>query len=111
MNHVSANVKFSHHGAKLYIFKDNEVVIKMITEGRGPTMTHVARTHRVALDWLCDRINLDAKIQIKYIDTKDQLADMLMKSNFRSDEWSNLLHVFHTSNFQLCKKGQGKKEP
>ena len=36
----------------------------------GPTMTHVSRTHRVALDSLFDRINLDPKIQIKYIDTK-----------------------------------------
>ena len=33
-------------------------------------MRHVSRTHRVALDWLFDRINLDPKIQIKYIDTK-----------------------------------------
>ena len=38
-------------------------------------MRHVSRTHRVALDWLFDRINLDSKIQIKYIDTKNQLAD------------------------------------
>ena len=32
---------------------------------------------RVALDWLFDRINLDSKIHIKYIDTKNQLADIL----------------------------------
>ena len=37
-------------------------------------MRHVSRTHRVALDWLFDRINLEPKIQIKYIDTKNQLA-------------------------------------
>ena len=30
------------------------------------------RTHRVALDWLFDRINLDPKIQIAYIDTRDE---------------------------------------
>ena len=28
-------------------------------------MRHVSRTHRVALDWLLDRINLDPKIHIK----------------------------------------------
>ena len=33
-------------------------------------MRHVSRTHRVALDWLFERINLDPKIQTKYIDTK-----------------------------------------
>ena len=27
-------------------------------------MRHVSRTHRVALDWLFDRINLDPKNQI-----------------------------------------------
>ena len=43
----------------LYIFKDNEAVIKMIIKGRSPTMRHVSRTHRVALDGLFDRINLD----------------------------------------------------
>ena len=50
--------------------QDKEAVIKMIIKGRSPTMRHVSRTHRVALDWLFDRINLDPKIQIKYIDTK-----------------------------------------
>ena len=45
-------------------------VIKMIIKGKSPTMRHVSRIHRVALDWLFDRINLDTKIQIKYIDTK-----------------------------------------
>ena len=51
-----------------------------------PTMRHVSRTHRVALDWLFDRINLDPKIQIKYIDTKNQLADILTNGNFTRDE-------------------------
>ena len=59
----------------------NEAVIKMIFKGRSPTMRHVSRTHRVALDWLFDRINLDPKIQIKYIDTKNQLADTLTKGS------------------------------
>ena len=39
-------------------------------------MRHVSRTRRVALDWLFDRINLDSNVQIKYIDTKNQLADI-----------------------------------
>ena len=63
---VPSNVQFSHQEALLYVF-DNEAVIKMIIKGRSPTMRHVCRTHRVALDWLFDGINLDPKIQIKYI--------------------------------------------
>ena len=66
----------SRREALLHIFEDNEAVIKMIIKGRSPTMRHVSRTHRVALDWLFDRISLDPKIQIKYIDTKNQLADI-----------------------------------
>ena len=79
---VSSNANSSRGEAMLYIFEDNEAVIKMIIKGRSPTMRHVSRTHRVALDWLFDRINLDPKIQIKHIDTKNQLTDILTKGNF-----------------------------
>ena len=68
-------------------------------KGRSPTMRHVFRTNRVALDWLFDRINLDPKIQIKNIDTKNQLADILTKGNFTRDEWSHLLCLFNISHF------------
>ena len=93
------NVQFSHQEALLYVFEDNEAVIKMIIKGRSPIMRHVSRTHRVALDWLFDRINLDSKIQIKYIDTKNQLADILTKGNFTLDEWNHLLCFFNVSHF------------
>ena len=68
---LPSNVHSSRQEALLYVFEDNEAVIKMIITGRSPTMRLVSRTHRVALDWLFDRINLDSKIQIKYIDTKN----------------------------------------
>ena len=35
--------------------------------------------------------NLDPQILIKYIDTKNQLADMLTKGNFTRGEWNHLL--------------------
>ena len=85
--------------ALLYILEDCEVVIKMIIKGRSPTMRHVSRTHRVALDWLFDRINSDPKIQIKYIDTKNQLADILTKGNFTREEWNHRLCLFNISHF------------
>ena len=62
-------------------------------------MRHVSRTHRVALDWLFDRINLDSKNQIKYTDTKNQLADILTTGNFTRDEWNHLLNLFNISHF------------
>ena len=88
---IPSNVNSSHQEALLYVFEDNEAVIKMIVKGKSPTMRHVSRTYRIALDLLFDRINLGSKIQIKYIDTKNQLADMLTKGNFTRDEWNHLL--------------------
>ena len=58
---VPSNVQSARQEALLCVFDDNEAVIKMIITGRSPTMRHVSRTHRVALDWLFDRINLDSK--------------------------------------------------
>ena len=74
-------------------------------------MRHVSRTHRVALDWLFDRINLDPKIQIKYIDTKNQLADILTKGNFTRDEWNHLLCLFNISHFSstVCSEAMAKR--
>ena len=96
---VPSNVQSASREALLYVFEDNEAVIKIIIKGRSPTMRHVSRTHRVALDWLFDRINLDPKIQIKCIDTKNQLADILTKGNFTRDEWNHLLTLFNISHF------------
>ena len=110
---VPSNVQSAHHEALLYVFEDNEAVIKMIIKGRSPTMRHVSRTHRVALDWLFDRINLDPKIQIKYIDTKNQLADILTKGSFTRDEWNHLLTLFNISHFSstACLAAMAKRAP
>ena len=108
---VPSNVQSSRQEALLYVFEDNEAVIKMIIKGRSPTMRHVSRTHRVALDWLLDRINLDSKIQIKYIDTKNQLADILAEGNFTRDEWIHFLCLFNISHFSstVCSVTMAKR--
>ena len=100
VDYILTNTHSSQGESQLYIFKDNEAVIKMIIKGRSLTMRHVSRTHRVALDWLFERINLEPKIQIKYVDTKNQLADMLTKGSFSRDEW-NLRRLFNIRNFSL----------
>ena len=108
---VPSNVQSARQEALLYVFEDNEAVIKMIIKGRSPTMRHVSRTHRVPLDWLFDRINQDSKIQVKYIDTKNQLADILTKGNFTPDEWNHLLSLFNISHFSstLCSAAMAKR--
>ena len=62
LNHIDRvplYVQSSHEEALLHVIKDNEAVIKMISKEEVPTMRHVSRTQRVALDRLFDRINLD----------------------------------------------------
>ena len=99
IEHIPSNTTHSGSSAMLYVFEDNEAVINIIIKGRNPTMRRVSRTHRVALDWLFDRINLDPKIHICYVDTKHQLADMLTEGTFTRDEWNNFLHLFNVSHF------------
>ena len=108
---VPSNVQLSRQEALLYAFEDNEAVIKMIIKGRSPTMGHVSRTHRVALDWWFDRINLDPKIQNKHIDTKNQLADMRTKGNFTRDEWNHLSCLFSGSHFSsaVCSEAMARR--
>ena len=97
--------------AMMYVFEDNEAVIKMTIKGRSPTMRHVPRTHRVSLDWLFDRNNLDPKILIRYIDTKHQIADILTKRNFTRDEWNDLPCLFNLIRFNLisCTERMAKR--
>ena len=95
---VPSNVQSSRQEALLYVFEDDEAVIKMIIKGRSPTMRDVSPTHRVALDGLFDRINLDPKIQIKSVDPRHHFSDMLTKGGFTYDEWNHYLWIVQTSN-------------
>ena len=79
---VATNTHSSQGESQMYIFEDDEDVIKMIIKGRSPTMRPVSRTRRVALDWLFDRIKLEPEIQMKFVDTKNQLADIFNERKF-----------------------------
>ena len=62
VDQVPSNAHLSEKESQLFIFEDNEAVIKMIIKGRSPTMRHASRTQRAALGWFFNSINLDAKI-------------------------------------------------
>ena len=97
---VPSNVQSASREVLWYVFEDNEAVIKNNYERqKSNNETCFSRTHRVALDWLFDRINLDPEIQIKYIDSKNQLADILTKGNFTRDDWNHLLNLLNISHF------------
>ena len=73
--------------AKCVVFEDNDAVIKMTIKERAPMLRHVARTHRVDLDWLFERLKTDPGLSIKFIGTKEQMADMLTKGSFTRTDW------------------------
>ena len=59
--------------------QDNDAVIKMIIKERTSQMRHVARPHQVDLDQLFERHNRDPNAYLKFVGTKEQLADIIKK--------------------------------
>ena len=49
-----------------------------------PEHGQTRRIHKVALNWLFDRINLDPKIQIKHDDTRNQIGRHIDQRHFHS---------------------------
>ena len=90
---VPPSLPITYGRASLYALEDNESVIKMIIKGRSPNLRHVGRTHRVDLDWLFDRITKDPSVYVKWVGTKEQLADILTKGSFTAQAWFDLLHL------------------
>ena len=56
-------------------------------------------TELLLIGYSIESINLDTKIQVTYIDAKNQLADMLTQGNVTRDEWNHLLCLFNISHF------------
>ena len=77
----------------MLVLEDNDAVIKMTLKGRSPNMRHVARTHRVDLDWLFERFQSDPGILIRYVNTLSQIADILTKGSFTSQTWNRLCEL------------------
>ena len=77
-----------------FVLKDHDAVIKMMINGWSSLMRHISRSHRVNLDWLFDRINLDPGTQIKYVFTSKQTADILITDSFSRERWTQFTQLF-----------------
>ena len=55
IDRVPTNISKVKRVARMIIMEDNDAVIKMCIKCRSPNMRHVARTHRVDLDWVFER--------------------------------------------------------
>ena len=66
-------------------------MIKMIIRCRNPRMRHVSRPRSVGLDWLFERIKVKSNFQVKYVNTTQQVADLLTKGY---EHWTQLTRLF-----------------
>ena len=86
---IPSNVNSSHQEALLYVFEGNEAVIKMINREEARQWDMFPEPTELLLIGYSIELIWTTKIQIKYIDTKNQLADTLTKGNFTGDEWNH----------------------
>ena len=100
IDYVPCTIPLSEGIGKLVIFEDNDAVIKMCIKGRSPAMRHVARTHRIDLDWLWERMRTDPGVFIKYVGTKEQIADMFTKGAFTAEAWKKLCRLAQIGDLQ-----------
>ena len=107
VDYVQPNMPLSQGKGTMIIFEDNEAVIKMCVKSRAPQFRHVPRTHRVDLDWLFERLCEDPSVFIKYVGTKEQLADILTKGSFTNDAWKKLCHL---AQIGPVLKGEGREQ-
>ena len=84
---------FVSNRARLLVLEDNDAVIHTVIKGRSQTLRHVNRTQRVCLDWLLERLQNASGISLRYVHTKQQVADVLTKAGFRGPQWDHLLKL------------------
>ena len=97
VDYVPASMPDQSLTASLVMMEDNDAVIKMLQKGRAPALGHVARTHRVNLDWLLERLHIDPAIWCRYVESRHQLADVLTKPGFTKELWCTLLEQWRIS--------------
>ena len=66
----------------MYIFDDDEIVLRIIITCRNPTLRHVSWSNGVTLDGQVDSSS-DTKIQIRYVDSRNQFAHNLTKGHVK----------------------------
>ena len=51
---------------------------------------HVARTHRISIEWLREVLNWP-DVYLRYVPTRAQLADLMTKGTFSASDWNRLV--------------------
>jgi hypothetical protein len=61
------------------VLEDNEATIKIIRKSGSAKLRHVSRTHRINLASIYEQFK-DPNISLKYVNTKEQVADIFTKA-------------------------------
>ena len=77
--------------------EDSDATFKMCLKGRSPALRYVPPVFRVDLDTMFECILTDPSIKMQYINTKEQLADILTKGSFTAQTWRFLISLFQIS--------------
>ena len=85
------------------VMDDNEAVIKSLAKGRSPKLRHVARTHRVNLDWCYDLFR-HPEVIARYVSTMYQIADLGTKAIVKGDTWLRLTQLMGIKPPGMAKK-------
>ena len=109
---VPSNIQSSRQEALLYVFEDNEAVIKMIIKGRSPTMRHVSRelTELHLIGCLIELIWIP-RSKSNTSTPKTNSLTFLTKGSFTRDEWNHLLCLFNIGHFSptVCSAAMAKR--
>ena len=71
--------KLLGRAVNLVMQEDNQATILVVKKGFSPKLRHISRTHKINLSSLKECID-DPSVEIKYIDTNEQAADIFTKA-------------------------------
>ena len=101
VTHVGRLSSFTHTNRipaikHVCLFFDNDAVIKKIIKGRSTDdQTCFRQTHRVARNWVCDRINLGPGIPNQACRHRQANRRHPKKRCVTRDKWDRLLRLFN----------------
>ena len=72
--------------------EDNEAVTKIIKKAKSMALRHLPRTHRIDLHWLFE-VCSNPRIRMLYVNTKQQVADLMTKALNNPQTWEHLLDI------------------
>ena len=74
-------------------YEDNKAVVRMDTQDRSSSSSHVAGAHLVDLDWSFERVTFDVAFPIRLGGPNEQLIDVFSKGAFAVIRWKPFVRL------------------